>query len=200
MDGLKYLKGFAASSSASSSKGQALATLQDKNSQNSIPLHLPNGASLSSDNVRVLAGSAGEIVIAHIKGGGLAEQSAVVTQIGHDSSVHTVETHFIPIDEQSGRIKQWVDGHFKIDKAISKEGAVIDRSDSIVDSGVVHPADWWDDMENCMENAGVPGWVFTGIWVACGVACALTAGGGCLACALGVAGIYGNEVAICIGA
>ncbi|QRX89952.1 hypothetical protein [Streptomyces noursei] len=155
---------------------------------------------MSSDNVRVLTGSAGEIVIAHIQGSGLAEQSAVVTQIGHDSSVHTVETHFIPIDEQSGRIKQWVDGQFNLDKAVSKEGAVIGRSDAIVDSQVVQPADWWDDIQKCIDDAGVPNWVFNAIWIACGVASALTAGGGCLACALGVAGIYRDKVANCIGA
>ncbi|MEU9122314.1 hypothetical protein AB0C96_21055 [Streptomyces sp. NPDC048506] len=174
--------------------------MRDKITQSTIPLHLPSGANLSPEKVRVLTGSVGEIVIAHIEGGGLAEQSAVVTQIGHDSSIHTVETHFIPIDGESGRIKQWVDGHFKIDKAISKEGAVLDRSDAIVDSQVVRPMDWWDDIQQCIDDAGVPNWVFNAIWVACGVACVLTAGGGCLACALGVAGIYGDKVANCIGA
>lgn len=51
---------------------------------------------------------------------------------------------------------------------------------------------WSSCFLQCLSNSGIPSYVVTLIGAACGVGCAVTAGSGCIACALVVVAGYGG--------
>ncbi|HET9169176.1 MAG TPA: hypothetical protein VFN97_07055 [Actinospica sp.] len=208
-DGYQYLKSNYSTTVTGVARYQALATVKADIGTGKLVIHLPTGARLAAGNAKVLSGKDGTLVILHILGGGLMAESAFVVQLGaHDAVTYTVETHWQALGHDSGRITQWRNGSLALDKIVTGGGQVSNphtpatAADSVkpLARSANHHADYWDDVANCLTNQGVPGWVINSIWVACGVVCALTAGGGCLACAAGVAALWANQLATCIGA
>ena len=207
-DGYQYLKSNYSNTVTGAPRLKALTTVQADIGSGKLLIHLPTGARLAAGNAEVLSGKDGTLVIVHILGGGLLPESALVAQLGaNDAVTFTVETHWQALGHDSGRITQWRDGQLALDRIVTGTGQV-----SIPDTPATatntlksltrsadHHADYWDDVANCLSNQGVPGWVINSIWVACGVVCALTAGGGCLACAAGVAALWANQLATCMG-
>lgn len=46
-------------------------------------------------------------------------------------------------------------------------------------------AGFWSEFNDCLASKGIAGWAITSLSVVCGLACAATAGTGCIPCLLG---------------
>lgn len=74
-------------------------------------------------------------------------------------------------DDASGPARMWVDGNLTMDKQLSTADA---------ENNVTTYAGFWDKLNNCLANAGIPGWVITAITIACAAVCVGTVGLGCV--------------------
>lgn len=113
----------------------------------------------------------------------LVQTSAGVVQ-------RVAETHINQISESEANLEVWVDGQSEYANVVREEDA------SYSDRGV---KDAWNAFRSCLNNAGVPMAVVTGISIACGILGAFTVGTGVPACVIGAAGVFSGTVSFCYG-
>ena len=92
-------------------------------------------------------------------------------------------------DDVSGHARMWVDGNLTMGKQLTTAGA---------ENNVTTYAGFWDKLNNCLANAGIPSWVITAISIARAAVCVGTVGLGCVGCIAAAAGVWGGQVGYCI--
>ncbi len=98
------------------------------------------------------------------------------------------------ITEYSGRITMWQDGAKLVDTVVEDP-----NRPQQLEPGQAQTSFSWNRLNSCLANAGIAAWAITAIGVACGAACAATAGIGCIICATAVSGIAGGTIGTCVG-
>ncbi|MEO6082706.1 MAG: hypothetical protein ABIQ18_06330 [Umezawaea sp.] len=106
-----------------------------------------------------------------------------------------VETQFAPVDIGEGKVTVFFDGKFKATKYAHADGTVDDTLRSGNDFST--QSSWWSRFTDCLNSLGVASWVIGAVAATCAIFCVITAGTGCVACALGVAGAYSAELTFC---
>lgn len=113
-----------------------------------------------------------------------------------DSTENLVSTGEIVLTEKSptsGTVELWQDGSKQVDQLVE------DPQQNQSNNGVATVGFNWDTFNSCLSNAGIASWAIAAIGVACGAACAATAGLGCVVCATSTAGITGTTIGGCAG-
>lgn len=104
--------------------------------------------------------------------GGKIEKLSTVT-IEYDQNINYVDTTEIlisDVDETYGNVTVYKLGKKLLDQNINKE------------EGNEIQASFWSCLNNCLASQGIAGWTITALSIACGLACAGTAGLGCIVC------------------
>lgn len=113
-----------------------------------------------------------------------------------DSDENLVSTGEIVLTEKSstsGTVQLWQDGTKQVDQLVE------DPQQSQSSNGVATVGFNWDTFNSCLSDAGIASWAIAAIGVACGAACAATAGLGCVVCATSTAGITSTTIGGCAG-
>lgn len=90
---------------------------------------------------------------------------------------------------ESGYATIWVDGNKVVDGEFSSPAE---------DDPIMTPMFSWGKLNDCLASAGIPAWVIAALSTACGVACGATAGGGCVACMVGLGLVGGATIGYCM--
>lgn len=124
--------------------------------------------------------------------GVMAESS--VNMFFDESGVLTgkVEFYFASLTRDSGQVRTWLDGRKIVDEVVSAPAG------AETPTPLYKKGDWWGNFLQCMNSAGVAGWLVTAISIACGAICVVTAGAGCFVCLAAAAGTAGGTVGACI--
>lgn len=103
----------------------------------------------------------------------------------------------------SGSITFWQDGKYIIHKEVAQPSsgksntqlASYNQNKNLMQTAGFN----WKTFNDCLSQQGIASWAIAAIGVACGAACAATAGIGCIICATSVAGITGGTIGHCAG-
>lgn len=121
-------------------------------------------------------------------------ESGVSVYFDNNSKIISVgEIVLTEVTEDSGTVQFWQDGVKTTDRLITEPRPVV--------SGTTAQAAGfnWGTFNDCLASAGIASWAITAIGIACGAACAVTAGIGCIVCATATAGIAGTTIGNCAG-
>lgn len=109
----------------------------------------------------------------------------------NSSVVYYDEMVLTKVNNDTGHIKSYANGELKVDQDYDVP------NDNVQTSGF---GSWWGAFNDCMSNEmQVPGWVITGISIACSAVCIGTAGLGCIGCVTAAASGFSFDVGYCIG-
>ena len=120
--------------------------------------------------------------------GGLRPESAVTAQFAPGEDPVVMEVVLTERSDTSGRVETWANGTKIVDEVVSDSSAPVKQAKGAK----------WDRFVQCLNNAGVPAWIVTGISLACSVACAATLGVGCAVCLGAAAAGFSGTVSFCI--
>ncbi len=155
--------------------------------------HLRAGDTLdfASQQVKVIPDGS-YVVSVPIAGPTVAHGSAVAVTL--DSSfapTGIIENQLHTISDNSGQVQSWVDGTSIYDQVVTAEN----------DQGTGGTAERginWGKLNSCLASLGIPAWIAAGLSNICAIACAFTAGAGCVICIAGVIGFSGGAVTACV--
>jgi hypothetical protein len=92
------------------------------------------------------------------------------------------------------------------DTLLTEEGKIVSGSvitstgeKQSLSSTTVLPQGYWSCLNDCLASQGIAAWAITTLSILCGVACAATAGAGCLVCLLAADITAGSVVGYCSG-
>jgi hypothetical protein len=182
-------------------KERVLTRVKNSIDHGDVVVHLPAGAHLAANDAVVYSGpdatSAAVIPIASV---GLAAPSALIVQFGPKSEMTTIERQFQPLGPESGRTSVWLNGSLKVDKVVTNAGQITAPTESVPaeTSPAQIQSSFWSRFVDCLNSAGVPSWLITGISIACAAICLVTVGTACPACILGMAGVFIATINACI--
>lgn len=108
-----------------------------------------------------------------------------------DQVASVAETHVSQISENEARVQVWIDGQSVHDDVVTEN--------SIPNAQPMGVQDAWNEFKSCLNSAGVPMAIVTGITIACGFFTTFTLGTGAPVCMIAAAGIYGGTVSFCYG-
>ncbi|SIS39960.1 hypothetical protein [Salimicrobium flavidum] len=101
------------------------------------------------------------------------------------------------VNNETGHIKSYANGKLNKDKEYDVPNDNAQISDGFQTLGI---GSWWGAFNDCMKNdMQVPGWVITGISIACSAVCIGTAGAGCVGCVTAAASGFSFDVGYCVG-
>lgn len=121
---------------------------------------------------------------------GAAEGSVItVVMTPGGELVTTYQITLEEISESSGVLKTYVDGQLDKDQVVYAPE----------DGGVASRGMDWGGLNDCLSNAGIASWAIAGLSIACGAACAATAGAGCIACLTAASSATGGTIGYCAG-
>ncbi|PPK67018.1 hypothetical protein V5P93_003357 [Actinokineospora auranticolor] len=161
-----------------------------------VQLHL--GAGKTAVTTRAQAYAAGNLTSVRIpvEGSDIIAPSNVLVFFGADGTLRTyLESQFSPLTADSGKVTVWADGKLRGVKYAYNDGTVSDTPST--GSGEVIAQSWWGRFSDCLNSMGVAGWIINAIGAVCAIACIITAGAGCVACALTVAAGLSWEFTYC---
>jgi hypothetical protein len=121
-----------------------------------------------------------------LRGQSLVAPSALTLVFQNGSLQQPIEMVFTEHSPISGQVEIWVDGELVLDRTI------------VEDNTTVRPYLDWDKLNDCLARQGIPAWVISGVSTACAIACAITAGTGCILCLVGVVGLSTGVVSECV--
>lgn len=128
-----------------------------------------------------------------LHGTDIPEMSKVTYAVkGSETSV--VEMMAATSDGSHASLRVWQDGTL-IDDVTVYDPA---RDTGKFASGVQNTGFSMSRLQNCLTNAGVAAWLVALIGATCSVTCALTAGAGCLACAVALLGFTSGAISACV--
>ncbi len=133
------------------------------------------------------------------EGQGVIAPSAVtlfLTKNGRVTSV--VESTFTPTSETTGLVQAWVNGSQQVNQNVGEPIASSASSTGITPMAAFGSGAWWQALNTCLANQGVPAWIVTGLSIICAAACAVTAGVGCVLCIAAAAGFSSGVVYACV--
>lgn len=123
---------------------------------------------------------------------GAAPGSVIGAQIGAKGQVSTFQISLQEIDQSSGTLTTYQDGKLQIDHQKVEATPSTEQPTPGTPKGL-----HWGEFNRCLSNAGIASWAITALSIACGVACAATAGTGCFACLVAASGATGGVVGFC---
>ena len=103
---------------------------------------------------------------------------------------------FEPLSSTSGRVQVWLDGALRLNQVVVDDSPP--GSATVQALATYKKGDWWGNLNTCLNNAGIPAWIVGGLSIACGVACAITAGVGCGVCLAAAIGGWSGTVTACV--
>ncbi|MFI6076040.1 hypothetical protein ACIA5C_31270 [Actinoplanes sp. NPDC051343] len=112
------------------------------------------------------------------------DESAVAFILHGDHIASVMEQKFSPVSSTALRLQFYFDGQLRLDKVADSATKVVSDYADWAPGGAATPALSWSKLNNCLASMGIPWAVITLLSVACGIACALTAGFACAACLL----------------
>lgn len=154
----------------------------------SIP-HIATMDSIDFSRTVVVEG-ANEVVYRVPLVGEFADVDYILVQATDNSIIRVAETHIAQESTDSARVQVWIDGELEFDNVVRESQAKYQTR------GV---RDAWEAFNSCLNNAGVPMAVVTGISITCGLLGAFTAGTGVPACMIAAAGVFSATVSFCYG-
>lgn len=172
-------------------------------SSGSVAVHLPAGVEMVGSHAKsYLVKDGTRAVVVPYAGGAVVRPSALTVMFTSNGKVSSSsEVIYTATGTESGNVDVYKNGQLAKSLSIDASGArAVAPSTLSPTKPVQAKRSWWGDFKYCLSDIMfVPSWVISGISAACGVVCAITAGAGCLACALGAAGAYTTEVLYCAG-
>jgi len=169
-----------------------------------------SGLEFDFDNAQALRSDDGKTLIRlpALTGQGVVAPSSLNLFLdGSGQRLVVIETAFVENSATSGSARIWTDGKVTFDKSIdlspvmdnkNSEAAVTDAPVTTADDGYVK-GDWWGNLNKCLNNQGIAAWAAALLAAACGAACVVTAGAGCIACLVvltgGTSGVIGSCIA-----
>ncbi|MBC7277870.1 hypothetical protein [Nocardioides sp.] len=144
------------------------------------------GESVGFANERVMRFEDGTVFVNFPLGGGELVSSALNVAISENGESRVFEILMRQINATSGSVEYWVGGDKVLDRIV-EEPAEPEMS-----------AKGWGEFIDCLESQSVPGWVITGITIACSVICVGTFGAACAACIGAAITGYGSVIGLCI--
>jgi len=118
---------------------------------------------------------------------GVAKGSVISAALSADGKVE--QTYQISLKEESptsGHMKTYADGKIDKDQHVTADETTLEGMD-------------WGGLNDCLSNAGIAAWAIASLSIACGVACAATAGAGCIGCLAAASGATGGTIGFCVG-
>jgi hypothetical protein len=129
------------------------------------------------------------------KSGGLAVRVPAGTAEGDESAVafvlnrsrisNVVEQKFSPVSTTALRLQLYVDGRLRADKVADAATHVVSDYAAWEPSQPSTMSIDWGKLNSCLASAGIPWATIALLSVACGIACAATAGFACAICLVG---------------
>ncbi|BCJ67974.1 hypothetical protein GCM10009779_57550 [Polymorphospora rubra] len=187
---------------SSAAGAAAVSQVRDEVAAGRLTVHLPAGATIAGADAKVWLSKTGERSIFLPYVGSLVKPSGLTVVFDAKGAVAgTLEAVYQEKSATSGTVAVWLNGELKANVLIDATGATTPaHSPAPSANNPITIQSWWDDFQYCLSNImAVPGWAITGIGIACGIGCAISAGAGCLVCLTGAAGAYGFAVSYCIG-
>lgn len=143
--------------------------------------------SLNTSNTKMLR-------VPFAKSADVLDQSGVSVFYNKSGNIESVgEFVLTPKTSHSGTVQLWNNNHKVVDRQV--------QAPKHMTNSTIHPNGFsWSKFNSCLASKGVAAWAITAISVACGAACAATAGAGCIVCAVAAAGISGTTIGTCAAA
>jgi hypothetical protein len=182
-------------------KVRVLTRIKNSIDQGDTVVHLPSGARLAANEAMVYSGpDATSAAVIPLVGAGLIAPSALIVQFGAKSTMTTTERQFRPLSGDSGRTSVWLNGALKADKVVTNGGQITVPAESVPAETppVQIQSSFWSRFVDCLNSAGVPSWLITGISIACAAICLLSAGTACPLCIIGASGVFIATINACI--
>ncbi|MDR6939315.1 hypothetical protein [Arcanobacterium hippocoleae] len=106
--------------------------------------------------------------------------------------IKTFEMYVKPVNSHHVHVKSWINGIKSVDQITP-----VPSNSSFSKSATPMWIDW-GNLNNCLSKLGISSWVLAGLGLVCGVACAGTAGLGCIGCVSFAAGFGAGSVKACV--
>lgn len=125
---------------------------------------------------------------------GASNGSVIGAVVSNRGDVDTYQISLHEIDERSGTVTTYSNGELVLDEQKVEAEPNQDKPSPGTPRGMD-----WGELNRCLSNAGIASWAIAALSIACGVACAATAGAGCVACLTAASGATGGTVGFCVG-
>lgn len=130
----------------------------------------------------------------------LNDSNAAIASLGLivDETGSVIESSEVVAKEtshESGHVTVWKDGKREVSQTVTASDSHDSHQRFTAKSS---KKGFWGKLNDCLSNAGVASWVIAAAGVACGAACAGTAGAGCVVCLTATAGIATGVASYCV--
>ncbi|WP_203815666.1 hypothetical protein [Paractinoplanes ferrugineus] len=183
---MKHLAEVNASATRTSGKqaeGLVRAVRSQVNSR-AVRLVAVDPAELAWSGAELIQAKEGGVAVRVPAGEDKADPSAVAFILDGHRVTSVMEQKFSPVSSTALRLQFYVNGHNRLDKVADSATKVVSDYADWTPGGTPTLSLSWSKLNNCLASMGIPWAVITLLSVACGIACALTAGFACAACLL----------------